>query len=105
MANGAKGSGGKSNGRSRARDQIRKTNEKTKEILEAVKRNVDRNINVLDDLTDSLLAEGSEHSQQDCAVELCAATVACWGNAMDLFHDVMKTCLDDQDAPKGSSRP
>lgn len=95
MTNGAKGSAGKSKARARARGHLGKMNEKTKEFFKALKKNVDSNIEVLDDLTTSLLAEDAEHTHHDCATDICAATVAWWGNAMDFFHDVAKTCLPD----------
>ena len=98
MANGAKGSGGNSKARARARGQIGKLNEKTKAFFTAIKQNVDSNIAVLDDLTTSLLADECPDNHS-CATDVCAATVAFWGNAMDLFNSVVNTCLTDQDPP------
>jgi hypothetical protein len=104
MANGAKGAGDKSKARARARGQIGKINKKTKAFFAAIKQNVDSNIAVLDDLTSSLLAD-ERQDNHDCATDLCAATVAWWGNAMDLFHNVVSSCLPDQDPPTDPSPP
>ena len=83
-------------GRARARAQMRQANDKTKRILEAVKKNVSDNVQVLNDLTDGFLAD-DDHDLEDCAKDLVAATVSYWGNAFDLYHEVVKACLPEED--------
>lgn len=91
------GTGSKFTGRTKVREHFKKANDKTKRVLEAVQKNVSSNVEVLNTLTDGLLAEDSEHSLHDCVTDWCAASVACWGNAIDLFHEVVKTCLPEKD--------
>jgi len=95
----SKGSGGKPAGRARAREHIKRANDKTKRVLEAVRKNVNDNVDVLNDLSEGFLADDSDHTLSDCATDLVAATVACWGNAFDLYHEVVKTCLPDKKDP------
>ena len=97
---GSTDSGGKSTGRARARARMKQANEKTKRVLEAVRKNVSDNVEVLNELSDGFLADDSDHTVSDCATDLVAASVACWGNAFELYHEVVKTCLPDKDPSK-----
>jgi hypothetical protein len=87
--------------RIRARAQVRQANEKAKRIFEAVKKNVSSNVDVINEMTDGFLAD-DDHDIDDCAKDMFAATVACWGNTCDMWHEVVKACLPEKD-PSSSS--
>jgi hypothetical protein len=91
-----------STARARARAQMRQANDKTKRILEAVRKNVSDNVQVMNEITDGFLSD-DDHDLNDCAKDLVAATVAYWGNACDLYHEVVKACLPEDEDPSSST--
>ena len=88
-------------GRARARAQLRDANDKTKRILDAIKKNVSDNAQVINEMTDGFLTD-DDHDIHDCAKDLFAASVTCWSNTCEMWHEVVKACLPEKD-PSSSS--
>jgi hypothetical protein len=81
-------------GRPQAREKVRKMNARSKRVLDAVQKNVKDNVDVLNQLTDGVLADDANPTASDLMTDWFAASALFWGNAIDMFHEVVNTCLD-----------
>jgi hypothetical protein len=86
----------KFSGRARASGQIKKMNARTKRVLDAVQKNMKDNVDVLDQLSDGFLADDAAPTASDCVIDWFAASALLWGNALDMYHEVVNTCLDKE---------